>query len=194
VRAVEGFGASGEGAYARCRAILDEAGSMRARAEHSADLVRFLNAWACRLDSKKAPGAFRDWILAHVSELEALEGVALTDPRVPGLAAEVDALYDSLIALRPQLRNIGDAAASKALHQLLPRLVVMWDKAIRTEALAAGHETYGAFLAAMHELSTRLLAEAGLTAAEAEARLGAATTLAKRVDEANIFWAAQRSR
>src|SRR3954451_1357796 len=98
----------------------------------------------------------------------------------PGLAAEIDALYDSLIALRPQLRNIGDAAASKALHQLLPGLVVMWDKAIRNDALAAGYETYGAFLVAMHDLVTRLLAEAGLTAAEAEAELGGAT-LAKHV-------------
>jgi hypothetical protein len=193
VRAVEGFGASGDGAYARCRAILDEAGSMRARAEHSADLVRFLNAWACRLDSKRAPGVFHDWIAAHASELEVLEPVALTDPRVPELAAEVDALYASLIALRPQLRNIGDAAASKALHQLLPGLIVMWDKAIRTEAAAAGYETYGAFLAAMHELATRLLAEAGLTAEEAEARLGG-TSLAKHVDEANIVWAARGSR
>jgi len=31
----------------------------------------------------------------------------------------------------------------------------MWDKTIRAEALAAGHETYGAFLEAMHELATR---------------------------------------
>jgi hypothetical protein len=191
VRAVEGFGAREDGAYVRCRAVLDEAGSMLARAEHSGDLVRFLNAWACRLDSKKAPGVFHDWIVSHAGALEALEPVALTDPRVPGLAAEVDALYDSLIALRPQLRNIGDAAASKALHQLLPGLVVMWDKAIRNDALAAGYETYGAFLVAMHDLVTRLLAEAGLTAAEAEAELGG-PTLAKHVDEANIFWVARR--
>src|SRR5947199_6721554 len=83
VRAVEGFGAREDGAYLRCRTILDDAGSMLARAERSGDLVRFLNAWACRLDSKKAPGLFRDWIAAHASALEALEPVAVTDPRVP---------------------------------------------------------------------------------------------------------------
>jgi hypothetical protein len=157
---------------------------MAARAEHAGDLVTFLNAWACRLDRTKAPGLFHDWIATQADALEALAPVTLTDPRVPQLAAGVEALYDSLIALRGAgLRNMGDAAASKALHQLLPELVVMWDKAIRQAATAQGLQTYGAFLVAMHRLSVRLPADAG-------ARLGSAPrmSLAKRLDEANSYW------
>jgi hypothetical protein len=184
-------------AYLRCYRILRDDESMMARAGHSGDLVRFLNAWAARLDSKKAPAAFRGWITSHAGELERLDSIALTDPDVPGRGRDIDDLYDSLIGLRPVLRNMSDAAASKALHQLLPNLVVMWDKAIKRAATAQGYGTYSSFLAAMREMSLRLLDEAGMGVGEAELhlqrRLGYDTrlTFAKYVDEANLSWLAE---
>src|SRR5438093_412749 len=102
---------------------------------------------------KKAPAVFRAWIYAHASELEELELVALTDPDVPSIHAEVDALYDSLIALRSELHNMSDAAASKVLHQLVPDLFVMWDKEIKRAAGRENWTSYASFLGGMHALS-----------------------------------------
>jgi hypothetical protein len=187
-------------AYFRCSELLRADPTMLARAEHSGELVRFLNAWTCRLHSAKAPPAFARWIREHTEQLEALDGVALVDPRVPGLAGAVGELYDGVIAeLRPMLRNIGDACASKALHQLLPELIVMWDKAVKRWAIAQGCDGYADYLVAMHELARRLLDETGLgvTAAEADLqqRLGypKRKPLSKTLDEANLHWAATSS-
>jgi hypothetical protein len=167
---------------------------MKARVSHSRDIVTFLNAWACRLDSKKAPAAFRGWIYSHADALEELELVALTDPDVLDLVDDVDELYDSLIGLRAELHNMSDAAASKVLHQLVPNLFVMWDKAIKQAAITQGYGRYSAFVVAMHELSRRLLGESGMSLDEAELhlqrQLGYSTrkTFAKYVDEANWYW------
>jgi len=183
-----------DAAYLRCYRILRGDDSMEARISHSRDIVTFLNAWACRLDSNKAPSAFRGWIYAHADQLEELELVAITDPDVPSLGDEVDALYDSLIGLRAELHNMSDAAASKVLHQLVANLFVMWDKAIKQAATTQGYTSYSGFLVAMHELSHRLLREAGMSLAEAEVNLqrqlgyGTLKTFAKYLDEANWYW------
>jgi hypothetical protein len=107
-------------------------------------------------------------------------------------------LYDSLIALRSELHNMSDAAACKVLHQLVPDLFVMWDKAIKQVAMTRGYSRYSAFLIAMHELSRRLLDQADMTRDEPEAylqrELGYPTrkTFAKYVDEANWYWTVGR--
>jgi len=163
--------------------------SMLERADASADLVMFLNAWRCRLDSRKAPPLVHDWIRAHAAELESLAPLSLADPAVPERSRDIQTLYESLFALRPELHNMADAAASKLLHQLLPRLLVMWDKAIR---LAAGVD-YGEFTVAMHRRALGLLREAGLDEPGLEAlvqeSVGSSVrkTLAKYIDEANIY-------
>jgi hypothetical protein len=183
-------------AYFRCLELMRADGSMLARAEHGEELVRFLNAWRCRLDSRGGPAAFAGWIRDHAAQLEALDGIQIADPRVPRIAAGADAVYESLFELRPLLRNLGDAAASKALHQLLPELVVMWDRAVRGWATAQGCAGYGDFLVAMHELAVRLLAEANLDVAQAQEHLAERLgypqrkPLARTLDEANIHWVA----
>jgi hypothetical protein len=87
---------------------------------------------------------------------------------------------------------MGDAAASKALHLLQPRLFVMWDKEIRHSA----PEGYGAYLAAMHTLAGRLTEQAPTDDVEAclQELLGYENrkTLAKYLDEYNWFEAVGR--
>ena len=88
--------------------------------------------------------------------------------------------------------SMGDAAASKALYLLQPRLFVMWDKEIRRSA----PEGYGAYLFEMHRLAVRLADEAPTEDVEAHLQklLGYETrkTLAKYLDEYNWFEAVGR--
>jgi hypothetical protein len=188
-----------DAAYLTCYQLLREDASMVARAGHSREIVTFLNAWACRLDSTKAPNAIQGWIRANATGLEQLERVRLIDQEVPGVADRVDDLYRRLLfEARAQLHNMSDAAASKVLHQLLPDLFVMWDKAIKQAAMAQGFTSYAAFIVGMHDLSKRLLTEANMDVGEAEVHLQAQLryplrkTFAKYIDEANWYWAVGR--
>jgi hypothetical protein len=87
---------------------------------------------------------------------------------------------------------MADAAASKALHLLQPRLFVMWDKEIRRSA----PEGYGTYLLQMHALADRLSEQAPADDVEAYLHelLGyeKRKTLAKYVDEYNWFEAVGR--
>lgn len=168
---------------------------MAARAGRSRQLVEFLNAWACRLDTKRAPAVFSQWIRAHAQQLEDLEPVTLTDDDVPTLDREIEALYDSLMRLRGDLHNMSDAAASKVLHQLCPSLFVMWDKAIKQAARSRGLGEYAAFVVGMHRVGKRVLEDSGMDRSGAETylqqRFGYVMpkSLAKYIDEANWYWA-----
>ena len=90
------------------------------------------------------------------------------------------------------VNSMGDAAASKALYLLQPRLFVMWDKEIRRSA----PEGYGAYLLEMHRLAVRLTDEAPADDVEAhlQEHFGYANrkTLAKYLDEYNWFEAVGR--
>jgi hypothetical protein len=166
------------------------------RAERSPEIVRLLNTWACRLSSSLTPPLLAEWIRAHVPELEELEPLTIVDTELPAHAEAIGALHDDLIAVLRVggVRNMSDAAASKALHLLLPGLFVMWDKEIRRSAPTG----YGVYVGRMHELALRLLREAPVPAAAVEAylqqELGASTskTLAKHLDEYNWYEAVGR--
>ena len=103
-------------------------------------------------------------------------------------------MHDDLIAhMRANgVHSMGDAAASKALYVLRPRLFVMWDKEIRRSA----PEGYGAYLLQMHALARRLTDQAPAADVEAHLQelLGYETrkTLAKYLDEYNWFEAVGR--
>jgi hypothetical protein len=90
------------------------------------------------------------------------------------------------------VHSMGDAAASKALYVLSPRLFVMWDKEIRRSA----PEGYGSYLLQMHALAHRLADEAPAEDVQAHLQelLGYETpkTLAKYLDEYNWFEAVGR--
>jgi hypothetical protein len=160
--------------------------------ESAADVIRILNRWACRLSSTLAPPALEAWLEGH--ELHELQGLTIAHPRLPDRAAELGALHDDLIAHMQAagVRNMGPAAASKALYLLQPRLFVMWDKEIRRSA----PEGYGAYLLQLHRLALRLAGEAPTDDLEGHLQelLGyeRRKTLAKYLDEYNWFEAVGR--
>ena len=160
----------------------------------AADIILLLNKWACRLSTERAPGALETWLKANAAALERVEPLTIVDARLPAHAEELGTLHDDLIAhMRAnRVNSMGDAAASKALYVLRPRLFVMWDKEIRRSA----PEGYGSYLLQMHALAFRLADEA--PAADVEAYLQELLgyemrkTLAKYLDEYNWFEAVGR--
>ena len=161
------------------------------RPESAAEIIGVLNRWACRLSTERAPDALDSWLHDHTAVFEKLEPLTISDP-LP--AEELGALHDDLIAhMRAAgVNSMGDAAASKALYLLQPRLFVMWDKEIRRSA----PEGYGSYLLEMHTLALRLTREAPADDVEAHLQelLGYETqkTLAKYLDEYNWFEAVGR--
>ena len=160
------------------------------RPESATEIVGVLNRWACRLSTERAPGALEAWLANNT--MEKFAPLAITDPHLP--TDELGALHDGLIAhMRAAgVSSMGDAAASKALYLLQPRLFVMWDKEIRRSA----PDGYGAYLVQMHTLAVRLTDEAPADDAEAHLQqlLGYSErkTLAKYLDEYNWFEAVGR--
>jgi hypothetical protein len=162
--------------------------------DYATELVRLLNRWACRMSSERAPVALDAWLRAHAADLGEVERLTILDVRVPDHAEELGALHDDLIsAMRSGgVHSMGDAAASKALHLLRPRLFVMWDKEIRRSS----PEGYGTYLAEMHTLAGRLAEQSPAEDVEEylQQLLGYETrkTLAKYLDEYNWFEAVGR--
>jgi len=161
------------------------------RPESAAEIIAVLNRWACRLSTKRAPGALEGWL--ENNALDRLAPLTITDPVLP--FEELGALHDDLVAhMRAAgVASMGDAAASKALYLLQPALFVMWDKEIRRSA----PEGYGAYLLEMHRLALRLTDEAPTDDVEAHLQelLGYTQrkTLAKYLDEYNWFEAVGRA-
>ena len=164
------------------------------RPQNAAEVVRILNKWACRLSTERAPGALETWLRAHARDLEEVKRLTILDPQVRNQAEKLGALHDDLIySMRGAgVLNMADAAASKALYLLQPRLFVMWDKEIRRSA----PEGYGSYLVQMHDLALRLADEAPTADVEAylQQHLGYETrkTLARYLDEYNWFEAVGR--
>ena len=161
------------------------------RPESAAEIIVVLNRWACRLSTERAPGALETWLRDKASALDRVAPLTISDP-LP--AEELGALHDDLIAhMRAAgVNSMGDAAASKALYLLQPRLFVMWDKEIGRSA----PEGYGSYLLQMHALAVRLTAEAPTddVGAYLQELLGYENrkTLAKYLDEYNWFEAVGR--
>jgi hypothetical protein len=182
-------------AYFHCLDVI-QGQPLAARPALAGDLVRLLNTWACRLSSERAPAALEAWLRGHVAKLQQLEPLTILDARVRDRVAEVGGLHDDLIAhMRASgVLNMGDAAASKTLHLVIPDLFVMWDKEIRRSS----PQGYGTFLSRMHGVACRLADEAPVAAHDVEAYLQELLgyerrkPLAKYLDEFNWFEAVGR--
>jgi hypothetical protein len=123
------------------------------RGEHSASIVLFLNRWRCHFPTEESRAAIALWVPREAEALQALAHLSIFD-QLDAHVAEVDRLFDSLITLRqgdPRISTMGDACASKLLHQMVPPLFVMWDQKIRR-----GYGSYGSFLLDMRRLALRL--------------------------------------
>jgi hypothetical protein len=142
---------SGENAYLEI--VRELSGVLPAElGRHVDSVVLFLNRWNCRLPTKTSETrlALQGWLDRERAALEAFSAVTLLDPDLPTRREEFDRIYASLIALRDsmdgaRIPTMGDAAASKILHVIVPPLFVMWDKEIKR-----GGWGYGEFMLRMH--------------------------------------------
>jgi hypothetical protein len=171
----------------RCLAAL-EGLSMIERAARADDIVRFLNSWAARVSRNETPAMLAAWVSERVEPLERVAALTIADERLPSHFEELDALYASLMtAGRAKVRNWSDAANSKALHQLVPGVFVMWDKKIKQSA-----RDYGDFMQRMHRLARGVVRKSPYPADRIETELQSALgysvrkPLAKYLDEFNI--------
>jgi hypothetical protein len=174
-------------AYVRCLKAL-EGLSMTERAARAPDIVAFLNSWATRVSRNDTPGMLSAWIREQADPLQRVASLNIADELLPGHVEEIVALYASLMTTgRTVVRNWSDAANSKALHQLVPGVFVMWDKKIKRSA-----GDYGEFTQQMHGLARRLIRDGphrlDRIEVELQAALGYVTRkpLAKYLDEFNV--------
>lgn len=161
---------------------------MTERAARAADIVAFLNSWAARVSRNETPGMLSAWIREQADPLRRVANLTIADELLPRHVDEIVALYASLMTTgRTAVRNWSDAANSKALHQLVPEVFVMWDKKIKQSAV-----DYGEFTRQMHRLARRLIQDSPYRAdrieVELQSALGYATRkpLAKYLDEFNV--------
>ena len=175
-------------AYLRCLGLL-RGKSMEDRAARASLIVEFLNNWDCRLKTADTRMMLATWIRRHADRLRALAGVHILDDDLPDAVEEITALYGELMLTgRAAVSNWSDAAASKALHQLIPGLFVMWDKNIKPFAA-----DYGDFTLEMHRVGRRLADEARVSRDDVEQHLQehlgkpVRKTMAKYLDEYNWY-------
>jgi hypothetical protein len=163
------------------------------RADDRAALLRFLNAWGCRIRLPR-PGE-PDWFDVGIATWWATFAAALprasidrlSDAAIRRLVAPFDAL--ATIRVAPS-RTLGSTAAAKALYALRPRSVLPWDAAIAT-TLHGGRDgaAFARHLTLGRAWAVALLAELSqpgrtVSAARAQALLGRrGVSLAKILDE-----------
>lgn len=174
-------------AYRKCLRIMSER-PMAQRAARSRDIVLFLNTWSCHLPREHSIQALSGWIRGHPPELEALEDTTLLEDGFIDRVPEMMDLYGGVLGLKTEIRTMGDTAASKFLHVLLPESFVMWDNNIKP--FANGYED---FLIEMHALAKRLSQQAPVDSDSIEEHLrqhlayGRRKTFAKYLDEYNWY-------
>jgi hypothetical protein len=162
-----------------------------ARAEHRVLLLRWLNAWGCRIRYPKEgePAPFDSGVAAWWGAWEAALPEAqledLTDEAIDAAAEAYAALAAVEVSAGPVRRTLGPTAAAKALYALRPRAVMPWDAAIaarlhgnRDGAAFASHLRLGRMWARV------VIAESGLGAQELADAVGRpGIPLAKVLDE-----------
>jgi hypothetical protein len=174
-------------AYLRCLRIMRER-PMAQRAVRTRDIVLFLNTWSCHLPREVSVQVLSRWIREHLEQLERLAGVRIVDDDFLERLPEMLELYNSVLELKAEVRTMGDTAASKFVHMLLPEAIVMWDNNIKP--FASG---YRDFLTEMHHLARRLQQESGQPPDYVEEYLqrhlgyGVPKTMAKHLDEYNWY-------
>jgi hypothetical protein len=161
---------------------------MPERAARAPDIVAFLNSWAARVSRNETPGMLSAWIREQADPLQRVASLTIADELLPRHIDEIVALYAGLMTTgRTAVRNWSDAANSKALHQLVPCVFVMWDKKIKASA-----GDYGEFTRQMHHLARRLIRDSPYRADRIEVELqyalgyAARKPLAKYLDEFNV--------
>ncbi len=163
------------------------------RLDHRSALLRFLNAWGCRIRLPRPgePDLFDTGIAAWWGTFSPTLPRPSLDRLSDAAIRRLVAPFDALAAVRvTPARTLGSTATAKALYALRPRSVLPWDAAIAT-TLHGGRDgaAFARHLMLGRDWANALLAELGsrgrsVTAAEAPALLGrGGVSLAKILDE-----------
>jgi hypothetical protein len=160
-------------------------------ASHCDLLLRFLNAWGCRIRYPRAGepapfgAALSAWWQSWQPALPQVSLPWLQDRDIDAVAAAYAALAAVPVSDGRPRRTLGPTAAAKALYALRPQSVVPWDAAIamRTQGGRDG-AAFGRHLRLCRAWATALIAETGTGESGLPALIGRpAVPLAKILDE-----------
>lgn len=162
-----------------------------ARTDHRALLLRFLNAWGCRIRYPREgePALFDSgvaaWWRSWEQALPAADLAGLTDTAIDAVADAYAQLAAVEVSSGRTRRTLGPTAAAKALYALRPRAIMPWDAAIAARLHGdRDGAAFGRHLRLGRAWASALVAESGL---DAEALPGVAgrpaVSLAKLLDE-----------
>jgi len=191
--AVAEFGA--EGPDASWRALLDATTPAidLSRAEHQQAMLRWLNAWGCRIryarpgEPDVAGAGLGQWWAMWAGSLPPAGATLaeLDDAVIDGLGPAYAALVAVPMSGPPRARGLGSTAATKLLYALRPAALMPWDAAI-ANALHGGRDAaaYVAHQRLGRDWAVGVLAEAGVDEPGLAASFGAPDrTLAKMLDD-----------
>lgn len=161
------------------------------RAEHRAHLLRWLNAWGCRI---RYPGdgetaGYHDGVAAWWrqcgSGLPTTSLGRLADAEIETLGEAYAALAATAVTAGRPARTLGPTAAAKALYALRPATVMPWDAAIAARLHGARDgAAFGRHLRLGREWAAAVRAGAGVDEEAVPGLVGrAGVTLAKLLDE-----------
>jgi hypothetical protein len=160
-------------------------------ASHRDLLLRFLNAWGCRIRYPRAgeaapfDAALSAWWQSWRSALPQVSLARLEDSDIDAIAAAYAALVTVRVSDGRPRRTLGPTAAAKALYALRPEAVVPWDAtiAIGTQGGRDG-AAFGQHLRLCRAWAAAVIAEAGVGDSQLPALIGRpAVPLAKILDE-----------
>lgn len=103
------------------------------KANHTDSILLFLNRWKCHLYPKELfLKLLPNWIYDKKPRIDSLKTFKIENLNLIKNLEDIDILYKSLMNFKDNgILTMGDAAASKILHLILPKLFVMWDKKIK---------------------------------------------------------------
>lgn len=103
------------------------------KANHADSIRLFLNRWKCHIYPKELFSKLLfDWICDKKSQIDSLKTFNIENLNLVKNLENIDILYKSLMDFKDNgIITMGDAATSKILHLILPKLFVMWDKNIK---------------------------------------------------------------
>ena len=102
------------------------------KADHVDSIRLFLNRWKCHIYPKELFSKLLfDWIYDTKSQIDSLKTYNIENLNLLKNSETIEMLYNSLMDFKDSgIVTMGDAAASKIMHLILPKLFVMWDKNI----------------------------------------------------------------
>lgn len=161
------------------------------RTDHRAILLRWLNAWGCRIryprEGEPAPfdTGIAAWWRSWRAALPTVSLAHLRDCDIDATAAAYAALSGVEVSTGRPRRTLGPTAAAKTLYALRPRAIMPWDAAIAARVhRARDGAAFGRHLRLGRAWAAAVIAESGTGEDMLPGLLGRpAVSLAKILDE-----------